>query len=327
MATGAQVWSTSAASNASADSAVNWAEGMAPSAVNNSARGEMASVASWIGDNSGTLVTSGSSAAFTVTSKQVQTAVTDGYTITVRFHATNDSAATLNVDSVAAKNIQKYAGTNVTGGEFQAGSIIRFTYHTSSTAWVAQGFNQLTSVSSLAVTNALSAGSVTASSLATTNDANVGGALVVGTSVTGSSAATFSGTISGGAATGGMMATQSDQETGTATTRIVAPGTQQYHPSAAKAWATVAVAGSTPSLNNNYNCTSVTDLGAGFTRVNFTNAFSSTDYCAVASAESTSAQLLAQVGGKATGSVIVVTSQAGVVTDNITFNVVCFGDQ
>ena len=89
MATGAQVWSTTAGSNNSIDSAVNWAEGQAPSSVNDSARGMMASVASYIGDNSGVLATTGSSTAFTVTSKQVSTGVVDGYTIAARFHATN----------------------------------------------------------------------------------------------------------------------------------------------------------------------------------------------------------------------------------------------
>jgi hypothetical protein len=35
-------WSTTAANNATADSTINWAEGMAPSAVNDSARAQMA---------------------------------------------------------------------------------------------------------------------------------------------------------------------------------------------------------------------------------------------------------------------------------------------
>ena len=45
MATGVASWSTTAANNATADANVNWAEGQAPSTVNNSARAEMASVA------------------------------------------------------------------------------------------------------------------------------------------------------------------------------------------------------------------------------------------------------------------------------------------
>jgi len=45
MATGLQVWSATAATNATADSAVNWAEGQAPSSVNDSARAMMAAMA------------------------------------------------------------------------------------------------------------------------------------------------------------------------------------------------------------------------------------------------------------------------------------------
>src|SRR2546430_705143 len=48
-------WSKTAANNATADSTINWAEGMAPSAVNDSARAEMAAVAKWRDDISGTL--------------------------------------------------------------------------------------------------------------------------------------------------------------------------------------------------------------------------------------------------------------------------------
>lgn len=143
MATGAQTWSTSAASNNSADGSVNWAEGMAPSAVNNSARAEMASAAMWIKDNSGTLLTSGSTAAYTLTSKQVSTAVVDGYTIAATFHADNDAAATLNVDGVGAKKIQLIPGTNLSTGAIVAGASHRLHYSSSSTAWIIQGANAI----------------------------------------------------------------------------------------------------------------------------------------------------------------------------------------
>ena len=68
--TGVVSWSQTAASNATADSNVNWAEGMAPSQVNDSARAQMASVAKWRDDLSGALVTGGTSAAYTLTSNQ-----------------------------------------------------------------------------------------------------------------------------------------------------------------------------------------------------------------------------------------------------------------
>lgn len=47
MATGVKAWSTTASSNASASSAINWAEGQLPSTVNDSARAMMAEIRSW----------------------------------------------------------------------------------------------------------------------------------------------------------------------------------------------------------------------------------------------------------------------------------------
>lgn len=137
MATGMQVWSQTAATNASVDSNVNWAEGMAPSQVDDSARAQMASAAKWVSDNNGTLVTSGSTTAYTVATNQVAGALTAGYTVTIQFHATNDSSATLAQDSLAAAPLQIIPGVNVALGEFQKGSIHRFTYSSTGTGqWI-----------------------------------------------------------------------------------------------------------------------------------------------------------------------------------------------
>ena len=57
-------WSRTASSNASADNTINWAEGMAPSAVNDSARAMMARTAEWRDDISGTITTAGTSTAW-----------------------------------------------------------------------------------------------------------------------------------------------------------------------------------------------------------------------------------------------------------------------
>ena len=64
-------WSRSASSNATADGSINWAEGMAPSAVNDSARAMMAAAAKFRDDISGSLGTSGTSTAYTVSSNQI----------------------------------------------------------------------------------------------------------------------------------------------------------------------------------------------------------------------------------------------------------------
>lgn len=139
MATGMQSWSTTAASNNTADSSVNWSEGQAPSTVNDSARAEMASVAKWRDDNNGTLSTTGTTSAFTVTSNQGSTGNIDGQTITVQFHATANAGATLSRDSATAAAIQLYSGANLVGGEFISGSIHRFKYSSASTSWIKIG--------------------------------------------------------------------------------------------------------------------------------------------------------------------------------------------
>ena len=143
MATGVQVWSQTAANNATADSGFTWAEGMSPSLVDPGARGLMASVAMWVADNNGTLVTSGSSGAFTVYTNQVEAALTAGYTVAVQFSATNDTSATLNVDGLGPKPLQLTAGSNLLGQEFQAGAICRFTYSSTGTGqWIANNYNK-----------------------------------------------------------------------------------------------------------------------------------------------------------------------------------------
>lgn len=75
----------------------------------------------------------------------------------------------------------------------------------------------------------------------------------------------------------GTIATQAEQETGTSITAVVTSGRQQYHASAAKAWCSFNTVTTTAILSS-YNVTSLTDNGTGDTTINFTTAFSSTEY-------------------------------------------------
>ena len=141
MATGLITWSKTAASNANSDSAVNWAEGQAPSSVNDSARGLMASVKKWADDLNGTITTSGTAGAYTATTNQVFGSLTGGYEITFVAHATNTAAPTLNVDSLGAKPIRSAAGIEIPAGVLVAGTPYRATYYSSNSGeWVLQGF-------------------------------------------------------------------------------------------------------------------------------------------------------------------------------------------
>jgi hypothetical protein len=61
-------WSQTAASNATADASINWAEGQSPSSNNGSACAMMAATAKYRDDITGAIVTTGMSTAYSVSS-------------------------------------------------------------------------------------------------------------------------------------------------------------------------------------------------------------------------------------------------------------------
>jgi hypothetical protein len=119
MATGKYSWSHTAATNATADSTINWAEGQAPSTINDSARAMMAVEAKWRDDISGvapsnvvlTATGTGTVAAIPATNGSIA-ALTNGWTITFKAEDTNTGAMTLAIDGTTAKQIQAVTGTN-----------------------------------------------------------------------------------------------------------------------------------------------------------------------------------------------------------------------
>lgn len=133
-------WSTTAATNGTVDSTVAAAEGQAPSTLNNGMRGIMAALAKWRDDISGNLVTGGTSTAYTVTTNQGLTALTDGFMVTVRMSATNGASPTLNVDSLGAKAIAGVYGSAVPTGVMLSGSVQTFVYDSTDDKWLLHGF-------------------------------------------------------------------------------------------------------------------------------------------------------------------------------------------
>jgi microcystin-dependent protein len=134
-------WSKTAASNATADSTVNWAEGQAPSSVNDSARAMMASVASFRDDTSGSLVCGGTSTAYTLTTNQAFAALADmdGQEISFVVTPTNGDAATLNVNGLGAKALVSAVGGAMPAGSLIDGSIYTATYIHASSCWRVHG--------------------------------------------------------------------------------------------------------------------------------------------------------------------------------------------
>lgn len=111
-------WSTDPATNGSADSTCPWPEGMAPSQVNDSARGNMAAIAKYRDDISGKLVTTGTSTAYAITSNQGfdTLAHLDGAMIAFVPHTTSGAGPTLNVDGLGAKPLRGQSGTALLPG-------------------------------------------------------------------------------------------------------------------------------------------------------------------------------------------------------------------
>lgn len=138
MPSGVHYWSSSAANNASADSAVNWAEGQAPSSVNDSARAMMASVANWRNDTSGFITTTGTSTAYAVTSNQgFASLAVMGYAV-IAFvpHVTSGAAPTLSVDGLAAQKIRFTTGADLPTNSLIAGTPYVVTYYAATTEFL-----------------------------------------------------------------------------------------------------------------------------------------------------------------------------------------------
>jgi microcystin-dependent protein len=134
-------WSRTAASNATADSTVNWAEGQAPSSVNDSARAMMASTAAFRDDIAGAIVTGGSSTAYTVTSYQIfdTLAHMNGAMIAFTPHTANGATVTLNVDGLGAKPLRPSTGVELQSNVLIAGTPYMATYNNSDAVWYLHG--------------------------------------------------------------------------------------------------------------------------------------------------------------------------------------------
>lgn len=136
------LWSRTAASNATADSNVNWAEGQSPSSVNDSARAMMASLAGYRDDIAGAIVTGGTSTAYTVGTYQVfdTLAHMSGQIIAFTPHATNGATVTLNVDGLGAKPLRSAPSVELLAGTLILGTPYTALYNHSDQVFYLQGF-------------------------------------------------------------------------------------------------------------------------------------------------------------------------------------------
>ena len=128
-------------------------------------------------------------------------------------------------------------------------------------------------------------------------------------------------------------AVQADQETATSTAKVVVPGVQQFHPSAAKIWGDVTVSGGVPTLQTSYNITSITDTNVGDLTVTIATDFSSGNWAPsvviTSAGASGSTATIVKCLSKAAGSFEVVTfDTTGALRDpSVGYSFAGFGDQ
>src|SRR5262245_56817891 len=134
-------WSRTAASNATADGSINWAEGQAPSTVNDSARAMMAAASKYRDDAAGAIATARTGAAYTLASSQVFDTLAHmaGAMIAVTAHAGNAGACTLNVDGLGGKPLRSAPSTELLAGMLVAGTPYAATYYNVSGEWILRG--------------------------------------------------------------------------------------------------------------------------------------------------------------------------------------------
>lgn len=115
-------WNVAAASNN--DTPPDGApEAMAPSAVNDVIRENMAVLARYKADNDGSLDTTGSGNTYALAASGTYSAYARGDTFTFEANHTNTGAATLNVDSLGAVAVKLMDGSALASGEIRSGGV------------------------------------------------------------------------------------------------------------------------------------------------------------------------------------------------------------
>lgn len=110
-------WSTVASDNATSDSAINWAEGQAPSTVNNSARVMMQRGKEILNDIGGITAVGGTTNALTLTAASAFTAYGNG--LRVSFRAVSDNTHALGFTAA-----EVYTGTSSANTNYPIGTIL-----------------------------------------------------------------------------------------------------------------------------------------------------------------------------------------------------------
>lgn len=106
-------------------------EGQLVPSLNNGARELEAMLARWYKDTNGSIVTSGTSTAYEILTTRAVPSLEAGLVFVLRFHQANTDAATLQVNELAAKPLNRHGGADLAPGDIATGQIVLVVYNTS----------------------------------------------------------------------------------------------------------------------------------------------------------------------------------------------------
>jgi hypothetical protein len=113
-----------------------WPEGMSGGTINNSGRAMEGYLARWFQDWNGSIVSSGSSNAYAITSNRTIASLVNNTVMWWRANHTNTGAATLALNGLAAKDIVRATGAALTAGDITSGQIVGVYYNSTLDDWV-----------------------------------------------------------------------------------------------------------------------------------------------------------------------------------------------
>lgn len=128
-------WSTTSATNSTADADINFAEGQTAASLNNSCRAVMAGAAMLRKDQSGELASTGSSNAYVLATNSGFTSLVDGLRLAFRANFANTAAATLNVNSTGTKALVRNTTAALSANDIVSGETVEVIYNLSSDHW------------------------------------------------------------------------------------------------------------------------------------------------------------------------------------------------
>jgi microcystin-dependent protein len=139
------LWSRTPANNGTADPTCSWPEGMAPSAVNDSARGNMARLREFADDSAGAIVTAGTASAYTIGSYEGFDSLVHlgGNVVAFTPHTGNASPVTLNVDGLGARPLRLAPALEVPPATLVQGTPYVALYNATDGAFYLRGFLNL----------------------------------------------------------------------------------------------------------------------------------------------------------------------------------------